>query len=58
MIPEGALIRVALPASDTRIIDVIWDGRILTVFAEDLFQHSHDVNSVSPHRDGPSDVHG
>ncbi len=58
MIPEGALIRVALPASDTRIIDVIWEDKVLAVFADDLFRHSQDLNSVRPQKDGGSNVHG
>ena len=31
MIPEGALMRVAVPASDTRLIDVIWEDKVLAV---------------------------
>ena len=50
--------RVAVPASDTRIIDVIWEDKVLAVFADDLFRHSQDLNSVRPNRDGASDVHG
>jgi hypothetical protein len=48
MIPEGATVQVlhGSPA-DARMVDVLWQGRTLAVFAEDLFERGQDANSVS-----------
>ena len=44
MIPEGAIVQVVSgPLADTRMIDVLWEGRTLAVFAEDILQRSKEV---------------
>jgi len=48
MIPEGATVElVPGPSADDRMVDVLWQGRTLAVFAEDLFQRGKGVKSVS-----------
>jgi hypothetical protein len=48
MIPEGATVQAASDPSqsDIRLVDVLWEGRTLAVFAEDLVQRSKEVKSV------------
>ena len=48
MIPEGATVElVAASSADARMVDVLWNGRTLAVFAEDLFERGRDVKSAS-----------
>ena len=51
MIPEGATVQVVSePLADTRMVDVVWEGRLLAVFAEDLVQRAKEVSSVKDDR--------
>ena len=52
MIPEGATVQAASDPtqSDIRLVDVLWDGRTLAVFAEDLFQRGKEIKSVKASR--------
>jgi hypothetical protein len=47
MIPEGATVAVlpVLPA-EARLVGVLWNGRTVAVFAEDLRQRGKDVKAV------------
>ena len=47
MIPEGATVTVlpVLPA-EARMVGVLWNGRTVAVFAEDLGQRGKDVKAV------------
>ena len=51
MIPEGATIQVVSgPLADTRMVDILWEGRNLAVFAEDILQRGKEVRSVNDKR--------
>ena len=48
-IPEGAIVQVQMisgPRALNRMIDVLWEGRTLSVFAEDILLRSEEVRSV------------
>ena len=48
MMPEGATVRVVSgQVADSRMVDVIWEGRTLAVFAEDLSERGKEVVSTS-----------
>ena len=48
MMPEGATIRVVSGSvADNRMVDVIWEGRTMAVFAEDLFQRGKELKVLS-----------
>ena len=47
MIPEGSTVEVVQSeTADSRMVDVLWGDRTITVFAEDLEQRSQQVRSV------------
>ena len=44
MIPEGAIVQVVSGSiADTRMVDVLWEGHRLAVFAEDILQRGKEV---------------
>jgi hypothetical protein len=46
MIPEGAIVQMASgPLADTRMIDVLWEGRTLAVFSEDILQRGKELGA-------------
>lgn len=52
MIPVGAIVRAvgSPPQSDSRLVDVHWEGKRLAVFVVDLFQRGKEIESVEDSR--------
>ena len=51
MVPAGAIIQVVSgPRTEDRMIDVIWEGRTLSVFTEDFLARSEESASVKDGR--------
>ena len=51
MIPEGVIVKVvSSPRAEDRMIDVLWEGRKLSVFTEDFLKRGTEVQSVRQDR--------
>ena len=51
MIPEGVIIQVVSgPRAEDRMIDVMWEGRTLSVFTEDFLKRYTEVQSIRADR--------
>jgi len=47
MIPEGATVQIVSgPKREDRMIDVLWNGRTVAAFTEDIIQRSNVAPSV------------
>ena len=47
-IPEGSIIEIpAAPPQDARMVDVVWDGRAMLMFVQDLRERSEIVSDAA-----------
>jgi hypothetical protein len=45
-VPKGAIIDIKVaPSPDARMVDVVWDGKILMMFVRDLQDRSEAISS-------------
>ena len=51
LIPEGSAVKViSEPNAEDRMVDILWDGRVIAVFAVDIINRGEEPQSIRDQR--------